>query len=183
MWLSQLDTLLGPCIFKLESPLYNCTLSSAHNTSGTNILESEQIWVSYSVFVETCAHTLLRPNVWQYCTVEYCKCFYRERWPPSETCCSLSKIKRHTGHSMHKNNTENIDKQLHYYYFLQTLHSSKPVHRLLCLGWLPLYTFCFIFINISIGSIILHLFEKSCLIKMYFQEISMQIVIKRGRMK
>ena len=32
----------------------------------SDIFGSEQIWVSYSVFVETCANTVLSPNVWQY---------------------------------------------------------------------------------------------------------------------
>ena len=32
-------------------------------------------WVSYGIFVETCAHTLLSPNVWQYtCTFEAGTC-------------------------------------------------------------------------------------------------------------
>ena len=49
----------------------------------SDVFGSEQIWVSYSIFVET----LLSPNVWQYTgTVEAGKCLYSERGPPSETC-------------------------------------------------------------------------------------------------
>ena len=33
-------------------------------TSLSDIFWSNQYWVSYGVFVETCAHTLLGPNVW-----------------------------------------------------------------------------------------------------------------------
>ena len=36
-------TVLGPCTFKLESTLYNFTLGSARDTSGTNVFESAQI--------------------------------------------------------------------------------------------------------------------------------------------
>ena len=90
-------TVLGSCTFKLESNLYNCTLGSANNTSGTNIFESAQIWVSYSVFVETSAHTLLRPNIWQYTeTVEDGKCFYNEYGPPSDTCWSAQPSSVHS---------------------------------------------------------------------------------------
>ena len=80
---------LGPCTFKLESPLYNCKLSSAHNTSGTKILNLSKFeWIA-AFFVESCAHTLLRPNVRQYTgTVGDSKCFYSEHGPPSEICWS-----------------------------------------------------------------------------------------------
>ena len=42
-------------------------------TSFSDIFRSEQNGASYSVFIETCAHTLLGPNVWQcsQCSINY----------------------------------------------------------------------------------------------------------------
>ena len=66
--------------------MYTIRIPTSHNTF-SDIFEPRQILVSYSIFVETCAHTLLRPTVWQETgTVEDGKCFYSERGPPSETC-------------------------------------------------------------------------------------------------
>ena len=48
-------------------------------------------------FVESCAHILLSPNVWQYTgNFEAGKCFYIECGPLLETCCTSQRSRVHS---------------------------------------------------------------------------------------
>ena len=64
---------------KVKTRTYTIRIPTPHATFFSDIFESEQILVSFIVFIETCAHTLLRPNVWQTvhvysCAVYSCSC-------------------------------------------------------------------------------------------------------------
>ena len=70
-----------------QTRTYTIRIPTSNATFFSDIFESEQILVSYIIFVETCAQTLLCPNIWQ--TVHVYSCAVSE----SEKGSNLPRIK------------------------------------------------------------------------------------------